>query len=262
MEINWYGMSCFRFKERNMAAVVTDPYNGNIGLPPLKLSADVVTVSHDAKGHNYTAAVSDYDFALTGPGEYEIGGVFITGISTAEEPRTRPNVIFMFDYEGVTIAHLGDMAKVPTQTQIEALEQVNVLLVPVGGGNSLNAAQAAELVSMLEPNIVVPMHYKIPTLKVELDGVEPCECAEAVEPHTITDPLHAFAVDAGTERAASPAEPTSDSVGHVPQDLQKAHHHGASTCSVDSVSVSRRTRARRRSGPRFHRRLAVRATHK
>jgi len=172
MEINWYGMSCFRLKERNMATVVTDPYDGNVGLPPLKLSADVVTVSHNAEGHNHTDAVGGYDFALTGPGEYEIGGVFITGISTAHEPRTKPNVLYMFNYEGVTIAHLGDMAKVPTQTQIEALEQVNVLLVPVGGGNSLNAAQAAELVSMLEPNIVVPMHYQIPALILKLDGVE------------------------------------------------------------------------------------------
>lgn len=172
MEISWYGMSCFRLKERNMVAVVTDPYNGNVGLPPLALQADVVTISHDAEGHNHVAAVSGYDFTLRGPGEYEIGGVFITGISTAQEPRSKSNVLYMFDYEGVTVAHLGDMAKVPNQTQIEALEQVNVLLVPVGGGNSLNAAQAAELVSMLEPNIVVPMHYKIPSLKVKLDGVE------------------------------------------------------------------------------------------
>ena len=172
MEISWFGMSCFRLKERSMATVVTDPYNGNVGLPSLTLSADVVTISHEAEGHNYTAAVNDYDFALTGPGEYEIGGVFITGISTAQDAQTKPNVLYMFDYEGTTVAHLGDMAKVPNQTQIEALEQVNVLLVPVGGGNSLNAAQAAELVSMLEPNIVIPMHYQIPALEVKLDGVE------------------------------------------------------------------------------------------
>ena len=172
MEISWYGMSCFRLKERGMATVVTDPYNGTVGLPPLSLSGDVVTISHEAEGHNHTAAVTGYEFALTGPGEYEIGGVFIIGISTAQDAEAKPNVLYMFDYQGITIAHLGDMAKVPNQTQIEALEQVNVLLVPVGGGNSLNAAQAAELVSMLEPNIVIPMHYQIPELEVKLDGVE------------------------------------------------------------------------------------------
>jgi L-ascorbate metabolism protein UlaG (beta-lactamase superfamily) len=138
----------------------------------LKLRADVVTVSHDAPGHNNVAAVSGCRHALTGPGEYEIGGVFITGIATGQEARTTRNVLYLFDFNGLTVAHLGDMEKVPSQTQIEALEEVNVLLVPVGGGNSLNAAQAAELVSMLEPSIVVPMHYQIAGLNLGLDGVE------------------------------------------------------------------------------------------
>jgi L-ascorbate metabolism protein UlaG (beta-lactamase superfamily) len=158
--------------ERGQATVVTDPYNGNLGLPTLKLKADVVTVSHNAPGHNYLDAVTGRQHALTGPGEYEIGGVFITGIATVQEARTAHNVLYLFDYGGLTIAHLGDMDKVPTQTQIEDLEEVNILLLPVGGGNSLNAAQAAELVSMLEPSIVVPMHYQLPGLTLALDGVE------------------------------------------------------------------------------------------
>jgi hypothetical protein len=152
--------------------VVTDPYESNVGLPPLKLRADVVTVSHNAPGHNHIQAVAGCRHALTGPGEYEIGGVFITGIATGQEARTTRNVLYLFNFSGLTVAHLGDMNKVPSQTQIEALEQVNILLVPVGGGNSLNAAQAAELVSMLEPNIVVPMHYKIDGLNLPLDSVE------------------------------------------------------------------------------------------
>ena len=78
----------------------------------------------------------------------------------------------MFNYDGLTVAHLGDMKTVPTQSQIEVLEMVNILLVPVGGGNSLNAAQAAEVVSMLEPSIVIPMHYKIPGLKLELETID------------------------------------------------------------------------------------------
>lgn len=172
MEITWYGLSCFRLTERGRATIVTDPYNGKLGLPGLKLRGDVCTISHDAQGHNYAAAVSGKQHALEGPGEYEIGGVFITGIATALEAVTTQNVLFLFDYDGLTIAHLGDMSKVPTQTQIEALEQVNILLLPVGGGKSLNAAQAAEIVSMLEPNIVVPMHYKIPGLKLDLEGVD------------------------------------------------------------------------------------------
>ena len=172
MEITWYGLSCFRLSERKHATIVTDPYNGKLGLPQLKLKSDVVTISHDAQGHNYATAVTGKTHSLTGPGEYEIGNVFITSIVTDNSDEVKRNVVFMFDFDGVTVAHLGDMSAVPKQTQIEALEQVNILLVPVGGGNSLNAAQASELVSMLEPNIVIPMHYKLPGLKLDLEGVD------------------------------------------------------------------------------------------
>jgi L-ascorbate metabolism protein UlaG (beta-lactamase superfamily) len=172
MEITWYGLSCFRLTERKHATVVTDPYNGKLGLPGLKAKADVVTISHDAQGHNYAAAVSGVQHVLDGPGEYEIGNVFISGIVTKSATRVNNNVIFLFDYDGLKIAHLGDLDKVPSQTEIEALEEVNILLLPVGGGNSLSASQASEIVSMLEPNIVVPMHYKIPGLKLELDDID------------------------------------------------------------------------------------------
>lgn len=172
MEITWYGMSCFRLTERKLATVVTDPYKPALLGTDLKLKADVVTVSHDADGHNYTSAVSGYDHILDGPGEYEIGGVFITAIPTPSHSNEFNNVVFMFDFGGIIVAHLGDIGSVPSQKQIEALELVNVLLVPVGGGTSLTAAGAAELVSMIEPNYVVPMHYRLPKLKVDLEGAD------------------------------------------------------------------------------------------
>lgn len=172
MEIVWYGLSCFRLNERKHASIVTDPYGTKLGLPQLKVKADVVTISHDAPGHNAKKNVSGVQHTLNGPGEYEIGNVFITGIRTPADAKTTQNVIFMYDFNGIAVAHLGDMQKVPSQTQIEALEEVNILLLPVGGGGSLNAAQASELVSMIEPNIVIPMHYQIPGLKIELDSVD------------------------------------------------------------------------------------------
>lgn len=173
MEIFWFGHSCFRLSERGMATVVTDPYDhGVAGYEPLKLKADITTVSHDAPGHNYLSAVKGKSFLINGPGEYEIGGVFITGVQTngkgknsAGEPR---NTLYVFDYDGVTVAHLGDLRRVPSQTEVEALGEVNVALVPVGGGGGLNAAKAAEVVSLLEPGIVVPMHYETPAAKFKL----------------------------------------------------------------------------------------------
>lgn len=173
MDLSWYGLSCFRITERNHATVVTDPYNGHIGLPPLKLKADVLTISHDAPGHNCHTAVSGYEHILTGPGEYEIGSVFITAVAGPRKSKNdKRNIIFVFDYKGLTIAHLGDTSRVPSQAQVDALGQINILLLPVGGGNTLNAAQAAEVVSLLEPNIVVPMHYALDGLSLELDSLD------------------------------------------------------------------------------------------
>ena len=176
MEIMWYGHSCFRLTERNMATVVTDPYdNTSIGYFPLKLKADIVTISHDAPGHNNSDAVKGTSHVISGPGEFEIGGVFITGVQTdggsagkrTKEP-TR-NTLYVFDYDGLTVAHLGDLKQLPPQTEIEALGTVNVALVPVGGGGGLNAAKAAEVISLIEPNIVIPMHYATSDAKVSLE---------------------------------------------------------------------------------------------
>jgi L-ascorbate metabolism protein UlaG (beta-lactamase superfamily) len=177
MEITWYGHSCFRLTERSMATVVTDPFdNASIGYESLKLKADIVTVSHDASGHNNTKAVKGSSHVITGPGEFEIGGVFITGVQTngtskkdSDEVR---NTLYVFDYEGLTVAHLGDLKKVPSQTEVEALGAVNVALVPVGSGGGLNAAKAAEVISLLEPNIVVPMHYATKDAKIKLDSLD------------------------------------------------------------------------------------------
>ncbi len=164
MEITWYGHSCFRLTDRGLATVVTDPYdNQAAGYEPLKLKADIVTVSHDAPGHNFTAGVKGYSHLINTPGEFEIGSVFITGIQTNGYGKRNPdelrNTLYVFDYEGVTVAHLGDLRRVPSQTEVEALGTVHVALVPVGGGGGLNAAKAAEVVSLLEPGFVIPMHY-------------------------------------------------------------------------------------------------------
>lgn len=173
MEINWHGLSCFRLTERGMASVITDPYDHNsAGFSALKLRGEIVTVSHDAPGHNYISAVKGRSRVITGPGEFEIGGVFITGVQTNSRSKSSSkelrNTLYVFDYDGITVAHLGDIKKVPNQTEVESLGGVNVALVPVGGGGSLNAAKAAEIVSLLEPGIVIPMHYQLPESKLKL----------------------------------------------------------------------------------------------
>ncbi len=175
MEITWFGLSCFRLTERGLASIVTDPYDHRVtGYEQLKLKADIVTISHDAPGHNFASGVKGKGHVITGPGEFEIGGVFITGVQTngvkrlSDEPR---NTLYVFDFDGLTVAHLGDLRRVPSQTEVEALGNVHIALVPVGGGGGLVATKAVEVVSMLEPGIVIPMHYSIPGGSLKLTPV-------------------------------------------------------------------------------------------
>jgi L-ascorbate metabolism protein UlaG (beta-lactamase superfamily) len=175
MEITWHGHSCFRINERGMAAVVTDPFDPEVvGYDPGKLRAEVVTVSCDKPAHNYVKGIRGKAFEITGPGEYELGGVFITGVvingkTQQRSTDTTRNTIYVIDYNGLKVAHLGELNNVPNQTEVEGLGEVNVALVPIGGKTSLNAAKAAEVISLLEPSIVIPMHYGVKNSIMRLD---------------------------------------------------------------------------------------------
>ncbi len=177
MEITWYGLSCFRITQRRLATVVTDPFDPGAGLTLPKLRADIVTISQDKAGHNNLKGIRGERRALLGPGEYEIGGVFITGIrtkSSAKNGRKKADsstTLYVFDYDGITVAHLGNLSFVPTQAQIEDLGTVDVALVPVGGGGTLTSAKSAEVISLIEPSIVIPMHYKTGKEKAKLSKV-------------------------------------------------------------------------------------------
>jgi L-ascorbate metabolism protein UlaG (beta-lactamase superfamily) len=174
MDITWHGHACFRLYQRG-ASVVTDPYEKEIGYELPRLRGDIVTVSHDHPGHRYATGVRNRKLVVTGPGEYEVNGVFITGIATFHDGKKGKargrNTCYLFDFDGLKICHLGDLGHIPSQAQIEALNSVDVLLIPVGGQSTINAAQAAEVVSLLEPSLVVPMHYKLPSLAFKLDPV-------------------------------------------------------------------------------------------
>lgn len=177
MEITWYGHSCFRLTERNLATVVCDPYDHkHVGYEALKLKGDIVTVSHDSPSHNYIQAVKGEPRIIDGAGEFEIGGVFITGVQTnghSKKDEGEPvNTLYLFDYNGITVLHLGDLNRVPSQAEVEDLGPVHIVLAPVGGVGCLNAAKAAEVVSLLEPNIVIPMHYSTPASTIKMDSLQ------------------------------------------------------------------------------------------
>jgi len=174
MEITWYGHACFRLRDKG-ATVVTDPYDPSIGYTLPKVRADIVTVSHNHADHNCVSGIKGARKVVDGPGEYEIKGVFITGIATFHDRKKGTqrgcNTVFLFEFNGLTICHLGDLGHVPTQAQVETLSDVDILLIPVGGVSTIGATQAAEVISLLEPKIVIPMHYKTKALTIKLASV-------------------------------------------------------------------------------------------
>ncbi len=166
--------------ERATLTVVTDPFDASTGEEPPKLRADVVTITRDDPAHNNISAVVGAQRGdvriVRGPGEYEMGGVFITGVAMKAEAKkgaaAERGTVYTFNFDGLTVVHLGGLSFVPSQAQVEALETVDVLLVPVGGGDGLNAAQASEIISLIEPSIVVPMNYRTAgESSRKLDGV-------------------------------------------------------------------------------------------
>lgn len=172
MEITWYGLSCFRLTERGLSTVVTDPYDADIGLAPLKLRGDILTISQDVASNHNAKAVRGVRKTITGPGEYEIGGVFISAIPMAKKRNgtdEAATLACVFDYDGIVIAHLGNLAYVPTQSEIERMGSVDVLLVPVGGDGALNPAQAVEVISLIDPSVVIPMRYRLGPEQIQLE---------------------------------------------------------------------------------------------
>lgn len=171
MDITWYGHSCFRISERGMGSVVCDPYDhAVVGFVPLKLKADIVTCSSTLPGHSYTAAVKGDPFIINGPGEYEINNIYINGTHTGDSEGVK-NTIYVIEFNGLFVAHLGNTNRIPTLSEIEEFGTVHVMMVPIGGGGALNTSKAVELISQVKPNIVIPMHFFDPLSKIELDPI-------------------------------------------------------------------------------------------
>ncbi len=175
MYISWLGHSCFRIRG-SQTTVITDPYSPTLGYSMSKPSAHIVTVSHQHPGHSYVQDIGGEPRLVTGPGEYEISGVLVIGIATfhdGEGGRKRgKNTAYLMEIDEISVCHLGDLGHVLTAEQVEEMENVDVLLLPVGGVSTINASIAAEVVRQLEPKVVIPMHYKTQALNWELEPVE------------------------------------------------------------------------------------------
>jgi L-ascorbate metabolism protein UlaG (beta-lactamase superfamily) len=175
MEITWLGRSCIRIRAKE-ATVVADPCDRSTGYSMGRPTADIVTVSHSDPAHAYVDGVAGTPRVIEGPGEFEINGASIVGVQTyrgkEKTPESGKNVAYVIELEDLRIGHLGGIGHVPTSDQIEAMGAVDVLMVPVGGGESLDAPPAAETIALLEPKLVIPMNYKTDAEKAKLDPLD------------------------------------------------------------------------------------------
>lgn len=167
MDITYFGHSSFRLKGKD-AIVVMDPFADSIGIKFPKVDADVVTVSHDHADHANSAAVGGNPMVLNGPGEYEVKGVSILGFESyhdADKGNKRgKNTMYVVEIDGVRVAHLGDLGHRLSEKQANEFGEIDVLLIPVGGEYTLDAADAVATAQEIEAKITVPMHYKQPGL--------------------------------------------------------------------------------------------------
>ncbi len=192
MNITWYGQSCFKITSKDIT-IITDPFDKKIGIKPYNGAADIVTVSHDHYDHNNIESLRGTPFIVRGPGEYETKNIFIRGISTFHDHREGAerglNTIYLMEVEDMRICHLGDLGHTLSDKIIEQLGQIDILFIPVGGVYTIDGAEADELVDKIEPAIVIPMHYKIPALTIDIEKIDKFLSARGIKNHEVVDYL-------------------------------------------------------------------------
>jgi len=179
MYITWLGHSAFKLQDKTGTDGITlaiDPYGDEIGLKMPRFEADILAITHDHHDHNNRGAIRGNPFIIDTAGEYEVKGVSVEGVVAMHDEKAGAergrNIIYRIDMDDVVVVHLGDLGQTLEPKQLERLTGADILLIPVGGKYTIDAKKAVEVVSQIEPRIVIPMHYKIPGLKVDIEGVE------------------------------------------------------------------------------------------
>ncbi|MEW6572237.1 MAG: MBL fold metallo-hydrolase [Bacillota bacterium] len=176
MEIKWLGHACFLLTTREGVTVLTDPYDESIGYPLPPVTPDVVTVSHRHYDHNAVGSVKGSPVVFEGAGIHRAKGLTIRGVATFHDKnkgaQRGPNTVFVIEADGLRICHLGDLGHPLDGAKVQEIGPVDVLLIPVGGTYTIDADEAAALVTEMKPRIAVPMHYKTERLKINVAPVD------------------------------------------------------------------------------------------
>lgn len=174
--VKWFGHACFLITSPGGVRILTDPFDASVGYQVPSVEADVVTVSHDHFDHNNVPAARGKPTVLRGKGEYRNGGVRVYPVASFHDAdggaKRGMNTIFVMEVDGIRIVHMGDIGHDLSQRQLDAIGRIDVLLVPVGGVYTIDAAGARRLVEMTSPRAVIPMHYKTPAVGMPIAGVD------------------------------------------------------------------------------------------
>jgi len=181
MKIKWLGHAAFLVMSESGLRLITDPYesggyDGNVGYGPIREPADIVTVSHEHPDHNDTRQIPGSPTVIRKTGKHLAKGLAIEGILTCHDEtsgRQRGlNTVFCFTLDAVRVCHLGDLGHVLAPKEITAIGPVDVLMIPVGGFYTIDAAQANLVIAALQPKVVLPMHYKTAKLDFPVAGID------------------------------------------------------------------------------------------
>jgi len=168
MKIKWFGQSCFRLTAKNGIKIVMDPYAKMFGyisgykLP--EIEANIVTTSHNHSDHNNVGAVKGKFVHIKDPGAFSLEGIGIKGVQTFHDQvsgeKRGKNTVYNFRVDGLNVCHCGDLGHLLSLEQIDEIGKVDILLLPIGGGATLDASGAVEVMKQLNPAVVIPMHYR------------------------------------------------------------------------------------------------------
>ncbi len=178
MHISWYGQSCFKIQTKpkrggKNVIITTDIFDISSGLRPPQGQMDVVTLSNISYRTKKVEKLEKKAFIIDASGEYSLVGVNIEGIESWQDAKKEEgsgrNTIFLIDSEDMRICHLGNVGHALTEEQVEAIGEVDILLIPVGNSDALDIKTIKGIVGQLEPGILIPMNYKVKGLKEKLD---------------------------------------------------------------------------------------------
>ncbi len=208
MVIEWLGHSCFKLTLKDGTRILLDPYGSNVGYAPQDVEADIVTVSHAHGDHNDLSHVKGDYTVVSAPGVHTFGELKIEGFETwhdhSQGTHRGRNIIYLFSVRGIRVCHMGDVGCIPCDDLILKLCGTDVLMIPVGGHYTIDAHEALSICERIEPNIIIPMHFKTPDSNLDIA------------------PLHDFLEAVGREYDVS--------------------HHGQCYLTIDKASLKKRTR--------------------